>query len=73
MISNCGHDERNKYSGGQAGDQTNQEWAIIPWYSRPWNVVIRYPDRKVGQKLAELARAADENNCIGYDQKQRYD
>ena len=22
MISNCGHDERGKYSGGAAGDQT---------------------------------------------------
>lgn len=73
MISNCGHDERNKYSESQAGDQTSQEWAIIPWYSRPWNVVLRHPDRKVGQKLADLARAAAENNCIGYDQKQRYD
>lgn len=73
MISNCGHDERGKYSGGQAGDQAGQEWAVIPWYSRPWNVVLRHPDRKVGQKLADLARAAAENSCIGYDQKQRYD
>lgn len=73
MISNCGHDERNKYNGGKAGDQTGGEWAVIPWYSRPWNVVLRHPDRKVGQKLADMARAAAENNCIGYDQKQRYD
>lgn len=26
MISNCGHDERGKYSGGKAGDQTGTEW-----------------------------------------------
>mgnify|MGYP004481997945 FL=1 len=71
MIANCGHDERGKYSGGQAGDQTGQEWAVIPWYSRPWNVALRYPDPVVGQKLADLARAAADNNNIGYDQNQR--
>lgn len=71
MIANCGHDERGKYSGGQAGDQTGQEWAVIPWYSRPWNVMLRYPDPAVGKKLADLARAAATNNNIGYDQNQR--
>ena len=25
MISNCGHDERGKYSGGKAGDQTGTD------------------------------------------------
>ena len=30
MISNCGHDENNRYKCGKAGDQTGQEWAIIP-------------------------------------------
>lgn len=72
MISNCGHDEVGKYRGGQAGDQTGHEWEIIPWYPRPWNVVLRYPDRAVGQKIADLARAAAKNNNIGYDQNQRY-
>lgn len=73
MISNCGHDERGKYSGGRAGDQTGQEWAVIPWYSRPWNVVLRYPNQSVAQKIANLARAAANNDNIGYDQNQRYD
>lgn len=71
MISNCGHDERNKYNGGQAGDQTGQEWAVIPWYNRPWNVVLRHQDPDVGTVIAELARKAAENNLIGYDQSQR--
>lgn len=35
MISNCGHDERGKYSGGKAGDQTRTEWQVINWYNRP--------------------------------------
>lgn len=71
MISNCGHDEHGRYSGGQAGDQTGQEWAIIPWYSRPWNVVLRYPNTEVRELIAQLATEAAENDLIGYDQNQR--
>lgn len=71
MISNCGHDENGKYAGGAAGDQTRNEWAVIPWYNRPWNYVLRHPDRAVGNLLAELARKAAQNNLIGYDQNQR--
>lgn len=71
MISNCGHDERNKYSGGVAGDQTKQEWAIINWYNRPWNVILRHPDAKVRGEIALLAEMAAKNDLIGYDQGQR--
>ena len=73
MIANCGHDERNKYSGGKAGDQTGGEWAVIPWYDRGWNVVLRHPDQKVGQLIADLAYEAAQNDLIGYDQNQRVD
>ena len=41
MISNCGHDERGKYSRGKAGDQTGTEWQVINWYNRPWKCVLR--------------------------------
>ncbi len=71
MISNCGHDERGKYSGGAAGDQTGTEWQIIGWYNRPWNYVLRHPDQRVRDDLAYLARAAAQNDNIGYDQGQR--
>lgn len=71
MISNCGHDENGRYSGGRAGDQTGTEWAVIPWYDRPWNCVIRHPDRNVGDMIAKLAKEAAENNLIGYDQGER--
>lgn len=71
MISNSGHDENGKYSGGAAGDQTGGEWQKIKWYNRPWNVVLRYPDNAVGLTIATLAAEAAENNLIGYDQTQR--
>lgn len=71
MISNCGHDENGRYSGGKAGDQTGTEWQIIPWYNRPWNVVLRFENQQVAQMIADIARAAAKNNLIGYDQNQR--
>lgn len=71
MISNSGSDERGKYSGGQAGDQTGKEWRIIAWYNRPWNVILRHPDAKVREEIALLAEKAANNNLVGYDQEQR--
>jgi hypothetical protein len=71
MISNCGHDENNNYTGGAAGDQAGNEYAVIPWYNRPWSCVLRYPDPAVGAKIAEIAKAAALNNKIGYDQGER--
>lgn len=71
-ISNCGHDENNKYGGGKAGDQTGAEWQVINWYNRPWKCVLRHPDAKVRKMIADMARAAAKNNLVGYDQSQRY-
>ena len=70
-ISNSGHDENGKYSGGAAGDQTGTEWQIINWYNRPWNVVLRFEDSQIANLIAELAIEAANNNNIGYDQSQR--
>ena len=71
MISNCGHDENGNYSGGKAGDQTSKEYAVIKWYNRPWNVVLRYPDETIANDIAAVAKAAAKNDNIGYDQKDR--
>lgn len=71
MISNCGKDERGAYSGGQAGDQTGGEYALIPWYDRGWSCVLRHPDQSTRAMIAQLATAAAQNNKIGYDQSQR--
>lgn len=70
-VSNCGHDERGRYTGGVAGDQTGTEWHVIPWYQFEQNVVLRHPSRQVGELISELAREAAANNHIGYDQDQR--
>ena len=71
-ISNSGSDERKKYSGGNAGDQTGHEWELKAWYSRPWTHVFRYEGNpEVGMKLAEIGCAAALNDLIGYDQYQR--
>lgn len=71
MIANCGHDERKKYSGGQAGDQTGTEYGVIQWYNRPWTVVLRHPNAKIANDIAYVAAAAARNDMIGYDQNQR--
>lgn len=71
-IANSGSDENKTYHGGKAGDQTGHEWELKAWYSRPWTVVLRYPNPAVGMKIAELSIAAALNNHIGYDQWQRY-
>ncbi|MDD4690085.1 MAG: phage tail tip lysozyme [Eubacteriales bacterium] len=72
MISNCGHDENGRYSGGKAGDQKGDEWAVINWYNRPWNVMLRHPESRIQGEIARLARDAARNNKVGYDQAQRY-
>jgi peptidoglycan hydrolase-like protein with peptidoglycan-binding domain len=70
-ISNCGHDERNRYSGGQAGDQSKTEWYIRPWWNDNWNVVLRHPDAKTRNLIADMAIKAAQNDLIGYDQNER--
>lgn len=70
-ISNSGKDEKGKYTGGKAGDQTHEEWNIRDWYDRPWTAVLRYPDPEVRNLIAELAEKAANNDHIGYDQWER--
>ncbi len=70
MISNCGKDERGRYSGGKAGDQSGTEWYIRSWYNHNWKCVIRFPTN-VREQLALNAEKAAKNNLIGYDQNAR--
>lgn len=73
MIVSCGHDENGRYRGGAAGDQTGTEYYKRSWYrhSSGWDCVLRYPDRKVGDTIADIAEKSAANNQIGYDQNER--
>ena len=74
-ISNSGHDERGQYRNGKAGDQTGGEWCLRSYYVYPygggWKCVLRHPNRKVGETIADLHTKAAKNNNVGYDMNQR--
>lgn len=70
-VSNCGHDENNRYSGGTAGDQSGTEWYLRSWYAYPWNYILRWKNEELGRLLADLALEAARNENIGYDQGER--
>lgn len=71
MIWNSGHDERGRYSGGQPGDQDGTECCVRPWFSSPWDCVLRWPDQALAAEAAELGRHAAANDLIGYCQAHR--
>jgi len=68
MIGHAASDERGKYSGGQAGDQTGLEVCVRTWYNRPWNVVMWARDIKIRESMASAMEKACANPNIGYDQ-----
>lgn len=70
-IGHAAVDERGKYSGGTAGDQTGKEVCIREWYNRPWNVVVRPKSAFVAAGIVRACVAACNNDNIGYDQVQR--
>jgi hypothetical protein len=70
-IANCGHDENGNYTGGQAGDQTGEEYHIIDWYNRPWNCVLRWPNKDEANLAADMATQAANNDLVGYNQDDR--
>ena len=71
MLSNNGSNEYGWAHGGQAGDQTGQEYRIRPWYNGNWTHVFRHPDQRVQRLIARLAIEAALNDLIGYDQGER--
>lgn len=71
MIWNSGHDENGRYSWGEPGDQTGGECCIRPWFSSPWDCVLRYPDQALAAEATELGRHAADNDLIGYCQSHR--
>lgn len=55
----------------KAGDQTGGEVCIRDFYNKPWNIMLRYPDKTIAGKAAEIAAKLAKSNLVGYDQSQR--
>lgn len=71
LIAHASSDENKSAKGGQAGDQTGKEVCIREWYNKPWNVVIRFTNTTMANKVADCMEMACKNEQIGYDQLQR--
>lgn len=72
-ISQASCDERGKYVGGQAGNQSGTELNTRAYYSNssnPW-VTYRAKDAATAKKIADAAAQAVANMHIGYDQYER--
>lgn len=70
-IGHASIDERNKGSGGKAGDQTGKEVYIRDWYSKPWIAVFRCTQLQMAEKIAYTMECACLNDNIGYDMSDR--
>lgn len=55
----------------KAGDQTGKEVCVRSWYSKPWNIMLRYPDKSIAAKAAAAAVKLANSNIVGYDQSER--
>lgn len=71
MIGHASSDERGKYNGGVAGDQTGREVCTRTWYNRPWNKILRPESPYVVAEMVRAMKDVCNNNNIGYDQGQR--
>lgn len=72
-VSQASCDERGKYVGGQAGNQSGTELNTRTYYSsssNPW-VVYRAKDAATAKRIADSAVQAVANMRIGYDQGER--
>lgn len=70
-VGHASINENNETKNGQAGDQTDKEVCIRPWYSKPWSFILRCTDLKKAEMMAEACEKGCANNKIGYDQNQR--
>lgn len=55
----------------KSGDQTGKEVCVRSWYSAPWDIMLRYPDKSIGAKAAAAAVKLANSNLVGYDQSER--
>ncbi len=72
MIGQASRDERGRYVGGQAGNQSGTELNVRAFYDKPWDRgLIRFRDGAAAARCAGAMSAAVGNMRIGYDQGQR--
>lgn len=55
----------------KSGDQTGKEVCIRSWYNKPWDFMLRYPDKSISQKAVAVAVKLANSNLVGYDQSER--
>lgn len=61
----------NKTVNGVKGDQTGKEVCRRNWYSKPWSLMLRYPDQKIAYKMANIASMLADSELVGYSQAER--
>lgn len=55
----------------KSGDQTGKEVCVRSWYKKPWDIMLRYPDKSIARKAVSAAVKLANSNLVGYDQSQR--
>ena len=55
----------------KSGDQTSKEVCVRSWYSKPWDIALRYHDSKIRAKASAAAVKLANSNLVGYDQSER--
>lgn len=75
LIAQASCDERGKYMGGQAGNQSGTELNFRSYYNDPNNkwITLRFKDAAKANREAKEVTAAVNNPRFGYDQSQRND
>lgn len=71
MIGQASCDERGKYVGGQAGNQSGTELNVREAYLRNWHTLIRFNDAAMAARCGQAMVDAVANLAIGYDQGER--
>lgn len=62
--------EKGGTKNGKPGDQTGRE-ICTAGVSGEWDFILRYPDERIGQQAALLAKAIADDDSHGYDQVNR--
>ena len=70
-IGQASCDERGRYVGGQAGNQTGTELNTRAAYLYNWNALIRFNDAARAARCGQAMAEAVANMNIGYDQGER--